>query len=81
VALALLLRGRWLIVDVIGAALCAAALIAAHAALGDVLAADVALDQARGGVAGSVAAALLVLAAVQTAGSREAWPAPRMTTA
>ena len=81
VALALLLRGRWLVADLVGAALCGAALIVGHAALGDALAADVALDQARGGIAGSVAAALVVLAVAQTAGSREAWPAPRPTTA
>ena len=48
----LVVRGRWLAVDLLGAGAWAAALIAAHAALGDVLAADVALDHARGGVAG-----------------------------
>src|SRR5687767_2759912 len=51
-ALALVIRGRWLAVDILGAALCAAALIAAHVALGDALAADMALDHARGAVAG-----------------------------
>jgi hypothetical protein len=81
VALPLVIRGRWLVVDIVGAVLCAAALIAAHAALGDVLAAEVALSHARGAVAGSVAAALLALAVSQTAGPGEAWRAPRVTTA
>jgi hypothetical protein len=81
VALALVIRGRWLVVDVVGAAVCAAALIAAHSALGDALAAELALDHARGAVAGSVAAALVVLAMAHTAGPGEAWRAPRVTTA
>ena len=53
VLLALAVRGRWLAVDLLGAGLCTAALVVAHVALGDVLAADVALDHARGGVAGA----------------------------
>ena len=56
VVLALVVRGRWLAVDLLGAGACAAALIAAHAALGNALAADLALDHARGGVAGCIAA-------------------------
>ena len=80
-ALPLLIRGRWLAIDILGAALCAAALIAAHVALGDALAADVALDQARGAVAGGIAAALLVLLTTHMAGAREPWRAPRITTA
>ena len=70
-ALALVVRGRWLAVDVLGAGACAAGLIAAHLALGDALAADVALDQARGGIAGSVAAALVVVVAFHMGGNRE----------
>src|ERR671912_248135 len=71
VALMLVVRGRWLVVDMVGAGMCATALVAAHAALGDVLAAEVALDQARGAVAGSIAAALVVLTVSRTAGQSE----------
>ena len=81
VALALVVRGRWVAVDLIGAALCAAGLIAAHVALEDALAAEVALDAARGAVAGGIGAALVVLATAQLRGKSEPWPAPRMTTA
>jgi eukaryotic-like serine/threonine-protein kinase len=81
IALALVVRGRWLAVDVVGAALCAAGLIAAHLALGDALAADLALDHARGAVAGSIAAALLVLVISHTTHAQEPWRAPRVTTA
>jgi eukaryotic-like serine/threonine-protein kinase len=81
VALALVVRGRWLAVDLVGAGLCATALIAAHLALGDALAAEVALDHPRGAVAGSVAAALLVVVVSQTAGRGEPLRAPRVTTA
>ena len=81
VALALVVRGRWLAVDLLGAGLCAAALIAAHIALGDALAADVALDHARGAVAGSITAALVVVATFHMAGAREPWRPPRVTTA
>jgi eukaryotic-like serine/threonine-protein kinase len=80
-ALALVVRGRWLAVDILGAGACAAGLIAAHLALGDALAADVALDQPRGGIAGSIAAALVVVAAYHMAGNREPWRPPRVTTA
>ena len=71
VVLQLVVRGRWLSVDVLGAGLCAAALIAAYVALGDALAADVALDHARGAAAGSIAAALVVVLTCHTAGIRE----------
>ena len=81
VLLALVVRGRWLAVDLVGAALCAAALAAAHVALGDALAADVALDHARGAVAGSIAAALVVIVTFQMRGTREPWRPPRVTTA
>jgi hypothetical protein len=79
--LALVVRGRWLAVDLLGAGACAAALIAAHAALGDALAADVALDHARGGVAGCIAAALVVIVTYHATGAREPWRPPRVTTA
>ncbi|HEV7845654.1 MAG TPA: serine/threonine-protein kinase [Thermoleophilaceae bacterium] len=88
VLLALVVRGRWLAVDLLGAAACAAALIAAHVALGDALAANVALDHARGGIAGSIAAALVLLARFHLGpgrelrgGSRLARRPPRVTTA
>ncbi len=81
IALAVVVRGRWLAVDLVGAALCAAALIAAHVALGDALAADVALDHARGAVAGSILAALLVLVVSRTTSAEEPWRTPRVTTA
>jgi eukaryotic-like serine/threonine-protein kinase len=81
VVLALVVRGRWLAVDLLGAGLCAAALVAAHVGLGDALAADVALDHARGAVAGSITAALVVVVTFQIAGSTEPWRPPRVTTA
>jgi eukaryotic-like serine/threonine-protein kinase len=81
VVLALVVRGRWLAVDLLGASVCAAALVVAHLALGDALAADVALDHARGTVAGSIAAALVVVVTFHMGGSREAWRPPRVTTA
>jgi hypothetical protein len=88
VLLALVVRGRWLVVDLLGAGLCAAALIAAHVALGDALAADVVLDHARGAVAGSIAAALVAIVTFYMAGaweptdrSRLAKRPPRVTTA
>jgi eukaryotic-like serine/threonine-protein kinase len=79
--LALVVRGRWLAVVLLGAGVCAAALIAAHVALGDPLAADVALDHARGAVAGSIAAALVVIVTYYKTGTREQWRPPRVTTA
>jgi eukaryotic-like serine/threonine-protein kinase len=81
VAFALVVRGRWLAVDLFGAGLCAAALIAAHIGLGDALAADVAMDHARGAIAGSIAAALVMVATFHMAGTREPWRPPRVTTA
>jgi hypothetical protein len=81
VSLALVVRGRWLAVDALGAGLCALGLIVAHAALGDALAADVALDHARGAVAGSIMAAIVVVAAFHMGANREPWRAPRVTTA
>jgi hypothetical protein len=81
VVFALIVRGRWLAVDLIGAGACAAALIAVHTALGDALAADVPLDHARGGVAGWIAAALVVVVTHHATGVREPWRPPRITTA
>jgi hypothetical protein len=76
--LPLLVRGRWLAVDLAGAGLWAAGLIAAHVALGDVLAATTALGEARGAIAGAIGAALLVVAVSQMAPPAEGWrPARR----
>jgi eukaryotic-like serine/threonine-protein kinase len=79
--LPLVVRGRWLAVDMMGALLWTAGLIAAHTALGDMLAATTALDEARGVVAGSVGAALVVLAVSQIAQPAEAWRSQPVTTA
>jgi hypothetical protein len=79
VLLPLVVRGRWLAVDAAGAVLWVAGLIAAHIALGDMLAATTALDEARGAAAGSVGAALVVLAVSQIASPAHGWrtqPAP-----
>jgi len=84
IVLALVVRGRWLAMDLLGAGACATGLIAAHAALGDALAADVALDRARGGVAGCIAAALVVIVTHHAAGGQRptfAHRPPRVTTA
>jgi eukaryotic-like serine/threonine-protein kinase len=67
VLLPLVVRGRWLALDLLGAALWTAGLIAAHIALGDLLAATTALDEARGLAAGSVGAAVVALAVSQMA--------------
>jgi eukaryotic-like serine/threonine-protein kinase len=79
--LPLAVRGRWIALDLIGAGLWTAGLIAAQVALGDVLAADVALEQARGAVAGPIVAALVVLSVSRIAPPAEALRAPRITTA
>jgi hypothetical protein len=79
--LPLAVRGRWIALDLIGAGLWTAGLIAAQVALGDVLAADVALEQARGAVAGAIVAALVVVSVSRIAPSAEAVRAPRITTA
>ena len=67
VLLPLVVRGRWLMVDLLGAGLWAAGLVAAQAALGDMLAATTALDQARGAAAGAIGAGLIVVAVSQMA--------------
>jgi hypothetical protein len=76
-----LVRGRWLAVDVAAAGAWAAGLIAAHVALGDALAADVALDSARGLVAGPLLGALVAVSVSQVVAPAEGWRAPRVTTA
>jgi eukaryotic-like serine/threonine-protein kinase len=79
--LPLAVRGRWIAMDLIGAGLWTAALITAHVALGDVLAADVALEQARGAVAGAIVAALVVVSVSRIAPPAEGLRAARITTA
>jgi eukaryotic-like serine/threonine-protein kinase len=79
--LPLAVRGRWIALDLIGAGLWTAGLITAHVALGDVLAADVALEQARGAVAGAVVAALVVVSVSRIAPPAEGLRAARITTA
>ena len=64
VLLPLLVRGRWLAVDLLGAGLWAVALVVTLTALGDTLAATTALGQPRGAAAGAIAAGLIVVAAV-----------------
>ncbi len=81
VALPFVVRGRWLAVDLAGAGVWAVALIAAQVALGDALAPEVALDQARGAVAGPLAAALIALSVSQIVAPAEGWRAARVTTA
>ena len=72
-ALPLVVRGRWLAVDLLGAGVWAAGLLAAHVALGDMLAATTALDEARGAATGAIGAALLVVAVSQMASPPEGW--------
>src|SRR3954470_5547258 len=61
--LPVLVRGRALVLDVLGAGIWAAGLIAAHGALGQIVAPDVPLDTARGAIAGGLLAAVLAVAA------------------
>jgi hypothetical protein len=63
----LLVRGRFLAIDLIGAAGWGVGLAAAHAGLGDVLAATTVLEQARGGALGAAGAALIAVAAIRAA--------------
>ena len=72
----LVVRGRWLAVDLVGAGLWAAGLTAAHAALGDMLAATTALGEPRGALSGAIGAALLVVAVSQMTPPAELAPRP-----
>jgi hypothetical protein len=60
--LPLLVRGRFLALDVIAAGAWAAGLVAAHAGLSDLLAATTALDAPRGAAAGAVCGAFVAVA-------------------
>jgi hypothetical protein len=80
VVLPLVVRGRFLVLDVLGAGLWAAGLIAAHVALGDLLAATTDLEQARGMVAGAVLGAIVAVAASTVGPPAETWRAEPVTT-
>jgi hypothetical protein len=78
--LPLLLRGRWLAMDCVGAALWAAGLMVALAAVGDMVAGGAVLDQARGAVAGALVGAVAAVAISQTAPPTAGWRAQPVTT-
>ena len=71
--LPVVVRGRWLAVDLLGAGLWAAGLVVAHAALGDTLASTTALGEARGALAGAIGAGLVVVAVSQMTPAAEGW--------
>jgi hypothetical protein len=71
--LPLVVRGRWLAVDLLGGALWAGGLAACHVALGDLLSPTTALDQARGAVSGAVIGALVMISVSQAAVPAEDW--------
>jgi hypothetical protein len=63
VVLPFVVRGRSLSFDLLGASAWAAALVTAHAAVSDLVAASVELDQARGAVGGAILAVVVAVAA------------------
>jgi hypothetical protein len=63
VVLPLVVRGRSLALDLLGASAWAAALVAAHAAVSDLVASSVELDEARGAVGGAILAVVVAVAA------------------
>ncbi|MBD0280713.1 MAG: serine/threonine protein kinase [Thermoleophilaceae bacterium] len=79
--LPLAIHGRWITLDLIGAGLWTAGFITAHFAVGDMLAGDVPLEQARGAVAGAVGAALVAFSVSRVSAPAQGWRAPRVTTA
>jgi hypothetical protein len=79
--LPLLLRGRWLAMDCVGALIWAAGLMVALAAVGDLTAGTAALEQARGAVAGALVGAVAAVAISQTAPPADGWRAQPVTTA
>ena len=81
VLLPLVVRGRWLALDLIGAGLWVAGLATAQLALGNALAADVALDAPRGAISGAIVAAVVVVSVSRVAAPAEGFRAPRVTTA
>jgi hypothetical protein len=81
VLLPLVVRGRWLAVDLVGAGVWATGLLIAHAALADMLAATTALDQPRGALAGAIGAALVGVAVAQMTQPAEGWRPQTASTA
>ena len=81
VLLPLVVRGRWLAMDLLGAGVWACGLIAAHVALADLLATTTTLDAARGAVAGSIGAAVFVLSVSRMAPPGERWRTRPVSTA
>ncbi len=79
--LPLLVRGRFLAFDLIGAAAWAVGLAAALAGIGHLLAAETTLEQARGGVAGTVGAALVAVALARAAPPSDMPPSTQTATA
>jgi hypothetical protein len=73
VLLPLLVRGRWLAMDLLGAGLWAVGLVVTLTSMGDMLAATTALGQPRGAVAGAIGAGLIVVAAVHMRPAPEDW--------
>jgi hypothetical protein len=73
VLLPLLVRGRWLALDVVGAGLWAVALAVTLTAMGDMLAATTALGQPRGAAAGAFLAGVIAVAAAQMRPAQEDW--------
>jgi len=73
-ALGLALRGRWAMVDLALAAAWVLGLVAAHGALGDLLAATTELPQARGAVAGAALGGLVAVTVRLIRPAREAAP-------
>ena len=71
-ALPLLLRGRLLVVDLLAAVVWAAALVAAHAGLAEVLTQTTVLEEPRGMVLGSLAGGLAAAFALAVARPAEA---------
>jgi hypothetical protein len=71
--LPLVVRGRWLAMDLLGAGLWAAGVLLALAALGDLLASTTALAQARGAIPGTIGAGLVAVAVSQMAPPAEGW--------
>jgi hypothetical protein len=77
VVLPLVVRGRWLALDVLGAGAVAVGLAVTMTALGDVLASTTALGQPRGAAAGAFLAGLIVVAAAQMRSPQEDWTPAR----
>jgi eukaryotic-like serine/threonine-protein kinase len=80
VLLPIVVRGRWLALDLLAAGAWAAGLIVVQGALGDMLASTTALAEPRGAFAGPIGAALLVVAVAQMTPPAEGWQRATLTT-